>query len=517
MELKVNREMIPVTESILDELQEQSVELDYVLPDYHPDIFRIIGCSCTPTICSYSISAERMTYEMEAEIRVLYCGAESNQVQCICRKWNVSKTIDLPRSCENPIVHIQPKTDYVNCRAVNPRRLEVRGAISVKIKLTGERKQEVICDIFGLHTQLRKCTVSYAAQKRHVTKNIVLNEEMELGSAKPDILQIVRCDARVQPGEQSILAGKLIVKGEVAVRVLYTCESDGAPGMEAIQFPIPYSQIVDMEQIDDSFHGMAQIQVVRCNCKPVTGKDGTLHTLQCETELRLICTAVQSATTQLVTDAFSTLHPCAYTTIPLQIDQAPIPVQSAFVCKTTVPGGDSKVEYVYDLQCRVKNVNTTLPPQSGSIRISGMLCCRLLVRDENGSPMLLEKEEAFENQVSADAVAEAARFHGDVRPADCTYHLSADGSVSVTANLQLDGQLFPSAQHTCLSQLEIDESKKLIRDGDYALKLYYGVEQEAIWDIAKRYSTSVQAIMEENDLTEERLTEPGMLLIPIVC
>ena len=56
MELKVNREMIPVTESILDELQEQSVELDYVLPDYHPDIFRIIGCSCTPTICSYSIS-----------------------------------------------------------------------------------------------------------------------------------------------------------------------------------------------------------------------------------------------------------------------------------------------------------------------------------------------------------------------------------------------------------------------------------------------------------------------------
>ena len=175
------------------------------------------------------------------------------------------------------------------------------------------------------------------------------------------------------------------------------------------------------------------------------------------------------------------------------------------------------MEYVYDLQCRVKNINTTLQPQSDSIRISGMLCCRLLVRDENGSPMLLEKEEAFENQVSADAVAEAARFHGDVRPADCTYHLSADGSVSVTANLQLDGQLFPSAQHTCLSQLEIDESKKLIRDGDYALKLYYGVEQEAIWDIAKRYSTSVQAIMEENDLTEERLTEPGMLLIPIVC
>ncbi|MFQ9094573.1 MAG: hypothetical protein ACLR5S_09995 [Ruminococcus sp.] len=48
MDLKINREMLPVTEVILDEMQEQSVELDYVLPDYDPDIFRMIGCEISP-------------------------------------------------------------------------------------------------------------------------------------------------------------------------------------------------------------------------------------------------------------------------------------------------------------------------------------------------------------------------------------------------------------------------------------------------------------------------------------
>ena len=33
MDLKINRETIPVTEILLDDMQEQSVELDYVLPD----------------------------------------------------------------------------------------------------------------------------------------------------------------------------------------------------------------------------------------------------------------------------------------------------------------------------------------------------------------------------------------------------------------------------------------------------------------------------------------------------
>ena len=41
MELKVNREVISVCEELYSGVQEQSTELDYILPDYFPEIFRI--------------------------------------------------------------------------------------------------------------------------------------------------------------------------------------------------------------------------------------------------------------------------------------------------------------------------------------------------------------------------------------------------------------------------------------------------------------------------------------------
>jgi len=47
------------------------------------------------------------------------------------------------------------------------------------------------------------------------------------------------------------------------------------------------------------------------------------------------------------------------------------------------------------------------------------------------------------------------------------------------------------------------------------VKLYFGIENENVWDIAKRYSTSVDAVMEENELNGEKLENGGMLLIPI--
>ena len=67
-----------------------------------------------------------------------------------------------------------------------------------------------------------------------------------------------------------------------------------------------------------------------------------------------------------------------------------------------------------------------------------------------------------------------------------------------------------------VTDISVDDSSRKERDGDYAIKLYFGTENESVWDIAKRYSTSVSAVMEENELTGERLESGGMLLIPIV-
>ena len=41
-------------------------------------------------------------------------------------------------------------------------------------------------------------------------------------------------------------------------------------------------------------------------------------------------------------------------------------------------------------------------------------------------------------------------------------------------------------------------------------------EGEKIWDIAKRYNTSVRSIIDDNGLTGDEIEKRGMVLIPIV-
>ncbi|MGN0521670.1 MAG: DUF3794 domain-containing protein, partial [Eubacterium sp.] len=45
----------------------------YVLPDYYPEIFRIIKCTAEPKITSCAVSGDRVTYELTVCLKVIYC------------------------------------------------------------------------------------------------------------------------------------------------------------------------------------------------------------------------------------------------------------------------------------------------------------------------------------------------------------------------------------------------------------------------------------------------------------
>ena len=63
-----------------------------------------------------------------------------------------------------------------------------------------------------------------------------------------------------------------------------------------------------------------------------------------------------------------------------------------------------------------------------------------------------------------------------------------------------------------VTEIKIDDTREKKQE-DYALKMYFADEGETLWDIAKKYSTSIEAIMEENDCPENC---GKILLIPIV-
>lgn len=513
MELKMNRAVITSAEPSGSLMQEQSVELDYVLPDYYPDVCKLVKCIVTPAVTGESVIGERLSYELRVDLRILYCSENSHILQCVTQTLHFSRTAELGMSGEGLTTEVLPVTDYVNCRAVSRRRLDVRGAVAIRIRTSAQKQQEAVCGIDGKGIQLRRIPLQYPAKQMHCVRDLFLAEELELGTAKPPVLHIVRCEARPMEESHKIVSGKLLVQGSLQLHLLYACEKDGG-SLEPMSFRIPYSQLVELEGMEERDICNVRTTVAVCDIKPVTDASGEVRLLRCEAELRLACTALRMASESLVCDAFSTEHPSRCTTEQLCTGGTPEPFSEMHVCSTKLPCTDSELDCVYDAWCEVKNLTAHTDCGAGEVHISGMLCCNALVRESGGMPRLLEKEESFEHRFAVPELSEQDTVHVHASAEHCTYTLSEQAEVALKAELRLEGNICRSSICEVLTDFEVDEENT--HPHEHALKLYFGREGEKIWDIARRCHTSVAAVMEENDLTEEILTENGMLLIPIV-
>ncbi len=516
MEFKINRETVPAAECIYDGIQEQSVELDYILPDYYPDIFRLIRCRIEPVITNSTVNGDKLNYELRCDIKVLYCGEEDTVIRCVSQTQSFSKTVDIGRDCDNAAIELIPKTGFVNYRAVNKRRLDIRGAVSVKIKVTGEKEQEVITDAEGMNIQLKKVPVRFASKTMTIEKVMRISEETELSPAQPSIMSIIGVRCTANDIENKLISGKLLVKGELEAKVLYACESDGEGAAELMVFSLPFSQIMDIDEIDESFDCSITTEVVSCDVTPASGKNGDNRMLRCEAELRIKCSAVKTGSAMLVTDAYSTVYPCELSISEIKTEQIPVIYSESFRSNVRIAEGEQVPEKVYAMWCVPKNINTRIADDGHSVVITGMLTYSMAAKDASGMMIMPDKDEAFEETIELGDDISGSSLTSDIKVREVSYNITSEGILSAKADISAEISVSGSSVVNAVTDISIDDTAKKERDGDYSMKLYYGAENEDIWDIAKRYSTSVDAVREENDIDGDKIENGGMLLIPII-
>ena len=105
MELELRRQTVPSYETILEETVEQPVECDALLPDYCPDIRRILKCTLTPVPMGKNITAGRLEVEGLATLHILYISAGGEPARGEY-KVPFTRMMELHGEAEDPIITV---------------------------------------------------------------------------------------------------------------------------------------------------------------------------------------------------------------------------------------------------------------------------------------------------------------------------------------------------------------------------------------------------------------------------
>lgn len=510
MSIELTTKSFGTEKSYLDTCCEQPIDSDLSLPDYCPDIMRILKCTVQTDITSSKIVGDRASADGNAKITVIYAD-EKNTVCSYRADYPFSKYTELASAYDGIPLICSAKTDYVNCRAVSKRRIDIHGIVSICFRICGADRNTLISSASGDGIQLKRKGIDISSAAASVSKCFQLSSVEAVGETMPGIGKVINSFAAPIISETKTIKGKLLIKGELAVRIIYCSDSENGESA-VLGCSLPFSEVAEASDFSDSCRNDIKLCVRQLNAEPKTDNDGEYRYMNINAEICAYITAYESDSVSTVTDAYSTQTEINADYSISDFAKITDSISDIFSVKQELDISSLNPQKIYAAILSEPESKCTF--RDGKMTVKGKIPVSLILIDSEGSPVSCEREAEFEysHPVNAEATDVSALPQTAVSGFSCS--LNSGGKAEFKAEINLSATVFSHTRERVLTSLSVsDDTCK--KEKKSSLTVYFCSGNESVWDIARRYNTTVEEIMEENGLNADYLENKTMLMIPI--
>ncbi len=508
MELTLQKKTYSCYEAAMPLFEKREQAAETIVPDYCPDIARIIdSCACL-LIHSKDVSEGRVCVSGTIKLSLLYM-AEGGGVKSIDYALALEEYFDLRslEDCRDVCPEISLGIPEV--RLVNPRKVFTR--VGVTFRLTPYCRDELaVCSgveqecEYGIHTlceEQKSCIIKAIKEK-----DFTISEDISL-SVKEDIREILCGKSQLRITEAKAAGGKVFLKGLVCSDFVCCLES-GALHRESSE--LPFSQIIDGVSDEDgvlSAHACAYLT----GCEYRIGSENAPEDAQC-IGVKLFASAFvavhQSVTAQAITDLYSTSHEL---TVEMQGKEVCREKDSIVKEESVREQLETGVEAAEILKSEVTFTQSSLSAQDGKAYLRASAVLKVLYLDEGGVPFCAQRQSEVTAKVELPENCTAAIEDiccGELRAVPSGSGIEFRFSALFTVSLER------RCRCSTLCSLQV-QPRGEAEGRSPSLILKPLMQGQRLWDLAKQHRTSVEDILSANELEDERDPAVGdVLLIP---
>ncbi len=487
----------------------QSVDEQLNLPDYCSDIKRILKCSLTPDVVSVQISGDRVNVRGSLLIRLLYVN-DDEKIDCFDKTAEFTKYTDVKNMPENACAYAAAEVEYVNCRAESQRRAAVSASVAVNIKIFGAKESElpVIHDSADFQT-LTHCVKAVSGT---VTgeKTFDLSETIELGETEKPIGKIVSRTAVALIESVKAVTGKLLIKGELKLEIVY-CEDSDERGLVSRRHDMPISQIVELPGLTEDGTNNVRLFVRSLILEPKTDASGKCRLLEAAAKVSaVVCSTVESDI-KVISDCYCT--ECETESEYRELDFLSLAqtLEKNDSISRTVELPCTKIGSVLDARAVKCSAEPILDDKG--LLIKATAAVEVIFTDEEGRLQTAQRSVDFDIEESLKKPCEKIRCHPVLTVTGVKCEPEAENKAKLSLGFYIMADVFAVTSERVLVSVKPDEEKKKPKK-DCTIAVCYCKKGESLWSIAKKYNTVLSGIKEENGIETDTVNEDRMIMIP---
>lgn len=495
-------------ETVYETTAEQSLEAEINLPDYCPEIRRILKCTVTANVASLQNNSGRLTTDVNALIRFIYVG-ENGNIASYEQNTPIQKYVESSAVTPDCAADVRVNTDFVNCRAVNSRRVDIRAMLTFIFKAVKRRDEKLLCSAGGSGIQTMSDPCDFASLAAVCSRTFAMSEVIELGAEKSPVAQVLNISAFAVPSEVKLISNKALVKGECGVKIFYIGE--GSAAIESIDHSMPISQIIELDGINET--SIPSLNMNVCSCEAVAKADssGEMRLIDLNVRISTEAAAFENLPVSFITDAYSTECDVQSARKSIELLTYNDSFDSVFTNKVVLESIGVSVDCILSVWCGELRKNFSC--KDGKCLITGTYNVTVIYKDSDSQIGMIQKPVDFDYSAALHDSAERINCYGGVQILACSCAVTGESRLEIKTEMKARGIVLSCCVRKYISDITLVENTG-DKEANCALTIYYSDCGESVWDIAKRYHTTVDAIKNENDISSDRVENGGMLLIP---
>ncbi len=473
--------------------------LETAIPEYCPDITRIVDTVGQLKVREKKLSGGRLTIGGLVKVTVLYTSEESKGLRSLTLTVPFTCAVDDERLTGCRSVCVSGRLPLVEARAVTARKLYMRVMPEFEVEGINACTKKVCHEVEGDGSlQLHKEHLHIHMLSAVVEKEFQFNQEHlpESGKGIPEDLLLDRVFLQVTGCQR--ISTKLVIKGDATVSLLYRTQQQELNSCEAV---LPFSQIVDGVELPESAVYQAQVWPIDSDVRLVRTEGGCAFGVSIR--VGLMIRVYQQVELEYIDDLYSTRcgTKVQRQTVTLPSSQVPQVLRREAVQHLEF-GQGRPFACLTGAECGA--VTAFAEGEKTALRTN--LRLKILYLDESGAPVSTERVVEVETQVGE--LPQAVR-------AICAPPVMQMGADSCLVKIPVDFWVEQTQMHR-IDVVDAVEQTELPQSEAPSLVLRRVGANERLWDIAKQYRTEAQMICSVNQIEEDGKLPAGMLLIPKV-
>lgn len=482
---------------------------EYLIPDTHPDVSEILTIEAVPKITSKELVNEKIIIEGNVEYTVIYIPREDDSaLNSVNYSEKFSSYLELSNIEHKINCEVECKIEHIQAKVMNERKIEIEGIVNIGYELYKDVEIEYVKDIQGTGD------VQVLKEKEKINRIVgSKNGEIEsksiirVGMDKPQISKILDCSLMLHKKEVKVLENKIHVACYCKVNIIYLGEETG--DVVTLEDDVYVSQEEDMEDIVQGMISYGNFEIDNINLLLQEDDLGENRIINTDFYIKYNIKVFSNDNISLIKDAYSPKKQLEIKESAYELGIIKDPKYMETVIIDTIPiSAENKIENIIS---QIGNVIITDKNiMNDKMMIEGIIKVNILYKSGNEKRYDdINGEIPFSTAIEIPGLSEnmKAIIKCDLENIETAIEIN---NIAIKANITLIARVFYEVEKKFIA--DVIETENEVEKNKSSITIYVVGRKDTLWDLAKKYSTTVEELMKLNEIDE---IEPGdKILIP---